>query len=575
MTPSNSRNRPAPWAPISLIAIALAVYLPGLFSTPPIDRDEARFAQASRQMLESVTLVQTLQDPALHTGGLAVPMVQSRPRLNKPPLIYWLQSLSVFALTAGDVLRDAIWMYRVPSVLGAISAVLAVWWMGRRMGDARAAWLAGVLLATCVVVVFDAHQARADQVLLGVTTWAMALLWNVLRRARLGKRVGPWRWLTLWLVVGLGVLAKGLTPLVVLSTLGALTVVTGSLRDWRAAKPMLGLLVVAAVVAPWVLAVAGHVGFERYLDILLDEVVARGAGAKEGHAGPPGYYAITAAAAFWPASALTILGVWWGAKRALKLGPKGARWKGRTPGEMPELFLLAWLLPTWVFFEVYSTKLPHYTLPAYPALALLCARAALSGTGLLTRWPARVSVFGFAAVGVLVPSALIAGSIAMPGTFPSPWLVAPLALAVVVLTALATRQLWRGRAPRALALALPAMLPMAVLLHAVVLPRLTDLSPRAMALVQSHVGGERPFAATGYTEDSLVYLTRGTLTKLRREEAEAWLRETPGALLLCRTQDREALETSLGGPLHVLGSVTGFHFARGKPVTLELIERAP
>lgn len=560
---------------MTLVIVALAVFLPGMVGTPPIDRDESRFAQASRQMLESVTLPSDRLDPGLHAGGLAVPMVQSKPRLNKPPLIYWAQSLCVFVLSAGDVLDDEIWMYRVPSVLGALSAVIAVWWMGRRMYDPRAAWLAGALLGTCVVVVFDAHQARADQVLLGVTTWAMALLWNILRRARLAQRVGLWRWLTLWLVVGLGVLTKGLTPLVVLTSLAALSIVSGNFRDWRAAKPMLGLLVVGAVVVPWVLAVAGHVGFDRYAAILHDEVIARGSGAKEGHAGPPGYYTLTAAAAFWPASALTILGVWWGVRRALRFGPKGRRWKGRTPGRPQELFLLSWLLPTWIFFEIYSTKLPHYTLPVYPALALLGARAALSGTTLLTRWPARLSVVGFAAVGVLVPSALTAGSIAMPGTFPSPWLVAPLALVVLFLTALATRQFWRGRAPRAMALALPAMLPMAVLLHAVVLPRLTDLSPRAMALVEAHAAAPRPFAATGYTEDSLVYLTRGTLTKLRREEAEIWLRETPGALLLCRQQDREALETSLGERLHVLDSVTGFHFARGKPVTIELVERSP
>lgn len=553
------------------MALCLALYLPGLFSTPPIDRDEARFAQASRQMLESVSLPPEALNPSLHSGGLAVPMVQSKPRLKKPPLIYWTQSAAVFLATTGDPLKDAIWMYRIPSVLGATAAVLGVWWMGRRMFDPRAAILAGALLATSTVVVFDAHQARSDQLLLGVTTWAMALLWDILRRAHHNHPVPLWRWLLLWLVVGLGVLAKGLTPMVLLLTLVAMGVLEGRWWAWRAAKPFLGLLVSAAVVVPWLVAVAAHVGFDTYLGILHDEVIARGGGAKEGHAGPPGYYFLTAALAFWPAGALAIFGVWWGGCRAITLGPKGQRWKRRRTHRKPELFLLAWLLPTWLFFELYATKLPHYTLPLYPALALLCARAALSCSPLLTRWPARLSGVGFAAVGGLIPIALAVGSFKLPGLLPPPAQTLPLAALTLALTISATRHFWLGNAPRALPSALAAAIPMAVLVHPLAMPRLTALSPAVLAQIDELDLESRPLAATGYTEDSLVFLTRGTLTKLPRDEANTWLAGTPGALLICRQQDREALTT----PHRVLASVTGLHFARGKVITIELVEHAP
>jgi len=72
---------------LGLIVLCLLVYIPGLWTIPPVDRDESRFAQASRQMLESGTL-----------EGWVVPMVQDRPRLNKPPLIYWLQAGSAYVL---------------------------------------------------------------------------------------------------------------------------------------------------------------------------------------------------------------------------------------------------------------------------------------------------------------------------------------------------------------------------------------------------------------------------------------------------------------------------------------------
>src|SRR2546421_6967882 len=76
-----------------LVVLCLAVYLPGLAALPCVDRDEARFAQASRQMIESADYV--------------VPRVQGRVRLNKPPLIYWLQSASARALTRGEPSSDA------------------------------------------------------------------------------------------------------------------------------------------------------------------------------------------------------------------------------------------------------------------------------------------------------------------------------------------------------------------------------------------------------------------------------------------------------------------------------------
>src|SRR4051812_42978968 len=79
-----SRSLKDPWTgSLLLVLLCLAVYLPGLRSIPPVDRDESRFAQASRQMLEGGV--------AGTPGAWVVPMVQNRPRLNKPPLIYWLQ----------------------------------------------------------------------------------------------------------------------------------------------------------------------------------------------------------------------------------------------------------------------------------------------------------------------------------------------------------------------------------------------------------------------------------------------------------------------------------------------------
>src|SRR5579872_4646416 len=89
--------------PLFAALLALAACLPGLFTLPTTDRDEARFAEASAQMLES--------------GDFTTIMFQDEPRFKKPVGIYWLQALSVKALSSVE--RRDIWAYRVPSALGA------------------------------------------------------------------------------------------------------------------------------------------------------------------------------------------------------------------------------------------------------------------------------------------------------------------------------------------------------------------------------------------------------------------------------------------------------------------------
>src|SRR5437763_15926536 len=99
------------WRPYALLTAAcLFLYLPGIASIPPLDRDEARFAQATRQMLE--------------TGDFLRIRFQGETRNKKPAGIYWLQAVSVAAFSTPE--SNAIWPYRLPSVVGALIAALLV-----------------------------------------------------------------------------------------------------------------------------------------------------------------------------------------------------------------------------------------------------------------------------------------------------------------------------------------------------------------------------------------------------------------------------------------------------------------
>ena len=87
----------------------LIAFLPGFFQIPPVDRDEARFAQATKQMVES--------------GDYVDIRFQDEVRYKKPVGIYWLQAAAVKAGGALGVphAHTTIWLYRLPSLFGAIS----------------------------------------------------------------------------------------------------------------------------------------------------------------------------------------------------------------------------------------------------------------------------------------------------------------------------------------------------------------------------------------------------------------------------------------------------------------------
>src|SRR5215471_17114294 len=112
-----------------LLVVALLGCLPGFFSIPPIDRDEARFAQATKQMVESGDYID------IH--------FQDEVRYKKPVGIYWLQAAAVKAGASLGIseARTTIWLYRIPSLFGAIGAVLLTYWSALAFVSRRAASL--------------------------------------------------------------------------------------------------------------------------------------------------------------------------------------------------------------------------------------------------------------------------------------------------------------------------------------------------------------------------------------------------------------------------------------------------
>lgn len=611
----------------ALVLLCLAVYLPGLASMPPVDRDESRFAQASRQMFESVALPKVERHPGWHDGGLVVPMIQDRPRLNKPPLIYWLQAASAAAVTGGDPERDAIWMYRVPSLAGAVAAVLLTWRLGVGLfggvaAGGRAAWLGAALLAVSPIVAWEAHQGRADMLLLACTCGAMWGFWSVgaENAARLGPRPGApraessrrpprthWRWVVLlWVCVGLGVLTKGPIVLLVVGLAGV--AIAAATRSWawaRASRPIIGAAIVAAMVLPWVIAVAGRIGWGSYCDLIWRETVGRSTEPREGHWGPPGYHLVLLVVLFWPGVMMAGMAIERGLRAGIRRSPpKGKEprsdlgWFGRAvvwvlmlrAGRFAELFLVAWLVPSWLVFEFVSTKLPHYTMPLYPAIALLTGRAVFAAAaGELPNargLGARAGYVVWGLVGVvlaLLPVGLWLAPLTsprLPGSTAALVVAIGAAVIAVSLIVLGVRDAFRANFPRAHGFGVAAGAIIAAALVGAVIPNKAELwtSARLASAVraitpQGGTGRSPPIAAVRYHEDSLLFLFRGNLERVRPGDLPAWITANPdgivvappAALASALPTDPDALMKRARGGGRV---VAGFNYSNGDEVEL-------
>lgn len=527
------------WLWLTLLCAAL--YLPGLASFPATDRDESRFMQASRQMLETGDLVRI----RFHTVA----------RNKKPVGIHWLQSASVAALS--EPASTARWPYRLPSLLGAWLAVMFTFALGCLYMERRTAFLAAALLASCLLLVVEAHIAKTDAMLLATIAAAQYALARIYLRSRDGGDAGWRAALVFWVAQGVGILIKGpLTPVVSAITLAGLSMTTPTRKLWRSLRVWAGLPIALLIAAPWFVAIM----------VIESDFIEGAAGrdflgklisAQEAHGAPPGYYLFLLMATFAPAS----LFIW-----------PSLIWAWRNRRQVMIRFLFWWVVPFWIVLELVPTKLPHYILPLYPALALLVAQAAAaSETAELRRvrhWSRRLGfviwyliALGFAAAAFALPIA-VGDAVVWGG------LVAVAAAVVMGGWALAT--IWRGEVRRALWLGIIAAPLVFGPVFAWVLPGATSVWTSRSAgdmVARAKTSPATTVYSTGYREPSLVFNIGTDLRFVEPAQLVADLRGKRDWLALVAADklddfQEKAWAAKIG--FRVLGTVRGFNYNRSR-----------
>jgi 4-amino-4-deoxy-L-arabinose transferase-like glycosyltransferase len=546
--------------PKTLLAIlGLLLWLPGILSLPALDRDESRFAQSSRQMVESGNWVD------IRFGHV--------PRYKKPVGIYWLQTAAT-KLTAPFLggQDHHIWTYRLPSLLGAIAAAWLTVWVAAAVTGAEGALLAGLLMLGSVLLTAEATIATTDAVLLACVLAVQGVLLRLYRAARDPDVAAPSNKMILWgwAAAAAGILVKfPVVPGVALVTIIGLGAWDIWLRrksrepgalDWvKATRPVRGVILLLLLILPWLVAITIQSQGEFLEQSLGNDFASKLAGGQESHGMLPGYYLLLSAAAFFPAILFVAPGLALGTARRDEPGIR---------------FLLAWASAWWLVVELVPTKLPHYVLSSYPALAILGAMFVLDPRPVRFLTAARwIGIVQFViGAGLLTAALLLAphyfgGALQWP-VFAASGVGASLALAALVLALLRKSAL-------AVMLSLAAMLVFVPSLTAYVGPRLDQLwiTERLKPLVDAaYKPGDPPPALAGYQEPSLVFaLGKDVVLSNGAGAADAGARS--GGLALVEDEavgDFLARLAELQADASRIGEVSGFNYSRGRKVHVTL-----
>lgn len=537
----------------TLFLLCFVAWVPGFFTLPPLDRDESRFAQASKQMVE--------------TGNYVDIRYSVGPRYKKPVGIYWMQA--AFTEAFGGPQHNEIWTYRIPSLLGAFAAVALAFWCARAFAPPETALVAAALIGFTVSLKAEALIAKTDAVLLATVLGSQALLMRSYLAARL-KRAPPNLWLALggWLAFAVGVMIKGPIILAVL----AVTVVAISLwdRDWSWLKtihPWPGILLTLVVVLPWGLAIAFASRGQFYEQALGHDFAAKILSGQETHGAPPGYYLLLASLTLWPVTLFALPGI-------------GSGIANRTDPAVR--YLLAWAGAAWLMFEIVPTKLPHYILPAYPAVAFLAALWAMrASVADEPRWLKVLRIIAAVQFAIALIVFCVA-PVALPNIFGDGttwWLIAG-AAAGALTGAAAIVFLMRRRNITAAIFAVATAFIFYPLMTWGVGSHIDQIwiSPKAAAIVaKDHHPGDPPVVLAGYVEPSLVFLL-GTDTVIDDAKGAAQVAGKKGGLALVEDSNRKdflAGLKKLGATPVSVDQLSGFNYSRGRRVHITFYRVTP
>jgi 4-amino-4-deoxy-L-arabinose transferase len=517
---------PVRWPFPTLLLFCFFTFFLGLGSQAITDADEAYYAEASREMVES--------------GDWLSPRFNYQNRWEKPVLYYWLTATTYLA-TGPTEFAARFW-----SALSGVGLVLLAWAIGRQItGQLDVAWLAGAIVATTFGYFAMARSALPDLPL----TFCITLgVWAAMRATDSAGTRAAMRW---WLLAGLGAgsgfLMKGPIALVV----PGIILLPIAWRERRSlhldARGIAAAAVIAALVGlPWYVAMWREHGSAYLQSFFVADNFERFATERFNDARPFWFYLPVLLGGLLPWSLCLVafcadgLASLW--KRTLRLAD--ADWR-----------LLLWAIMPLLFFTLSIGKQPRYILPVLPPLAVVVARGLIgrieiNGT---RHWSIKAATWATAALYVVIALLVIPMQPLLINTFPgATWIAVCVAgCAALALAGVAATASWRQ-------LPIVSTVAAVLVLVSVQFGALAGVRPEAVERIAGVIVANRsanePIGTLEVFARNLDFYTRAPRLELFDiEQASDFVQSPLRVLLVLRSTDLSAVEKASGVTLKTLG----------------------
>ena len=333
-----------------------------------IPSDEGRYAEMAREMLV--------------TGDWVTPRYNGYKYFEKPPLQVWATAAIFQVFGIGD------WQARLWTALTGFLTILAIGFTGTRIYNARAGWLAAVVLASSPMWVISGHFNSLD---MGLSAFLVAALCSLLlaQTSHNKSSCRNWMW-ACWVFMALATLSKGVIGAAIPAMVFvAYSISTWDWKIWTRLRLFSGAIVFLLITAPWFILVAQR--NPEFLEFFfIHEHLQRFTQDAHSRTGPIYYFV-----------PLLLIGIipW-----VLQIpGALVQAWQERRREFSSGWLLVCWFVVIFAFFSMSRSKLPGYIIPIFPALALLIGHRLdrLLGYSNSLGMPWKLQTLGFALLGCI------------------------------------------------------------------------------------------------------------------------------------------------------------------------------
>ena len=329
---------------IFFLLICLTIYFQGILRLPVMDRDEARFASASKTML-------------IEGDYIDIKMVDEK-RYKKPIGIYWSQSLANKII--GGFPYDEIWIYRLPSLLGIFICLIMIFIFVKKIENYNVAFLTVFFLVSSILTISEAHQSKTDGLLFLFISLCNLIVYKLIHN----KKLKDYEKLIFWIALAIGILIKG--PIILIFTVFPLFVFS-LIKKKNFLKGMwsiFGFLLLICISVPWFILINIKSGGLFWYESIGNDLLEKVKSGKESHGFPPGYYSFLMLLFFWPGS-IFLFNLFKDLKNNFR--------KIVNNDDFSFYLIISFLCP-FILFEIIPTKLPHYVYPSYLPLSILVSK---------------------------------------------------------------------------------------------------------------------------------------------------------------------------------------------------------